>query len=91
MLGLSAADRIRLDNVAQAAATALTRLEAHEVRCTDRYGEIKEALADQRRQRDADTNERRAAMKRLFWMVLTVVVMVLSTIIKDLVNRGLAQ
>ena len=91
MFGLSAADRLRLDNAAQGAVTALTRLEAHEQRCTERYVEIRDALAAQKYQSDTAAKERRAAMNKLFFAVISIAVMVLGTIVKDLINRGLAN
>ena len=80
MFGLSSEDRRRLDRAAESAAQALTKLEAHEIRCTDRYGELHRAVV-----------ERRAFMTKLMWLLVTCVAGILMLIVKEAMVNGLAH
>lgn len=87
--GLSVSDRSRLDTAAQNASTALTKIEGHEIRCTERYEEIRRTMQEYSADRKREAIESRAQRNRTFWMLVTVVVGVLSLIVKELVIRGL--
>ncbi len=91
MFGLSSNDRTRLDIAAATAATAITKLEAHEQRCTDRYGEIANAMSEMGRRWEADLATRRASHNRLMWMLVSALGGIFMLVFKEMLLRGLGH
>ena len=89
MFGLSTADRMRLDLAAQNAQTALTKLQAHEDRCTERYTEILGALRESGKHREQDITAQRASRSRLMWMLGTSLLGIFMLIVKEILVRGM--
>lgn len=89
MFGLRPEERLKLDNAIQTAITALDRLQSHEVRCTERYSDLNATIKELRKFQEDSAKERNASIRRIFWMIIAVVVSLVSLILKDVVSRGL--
>ena len=71
------------------ATVALTKIEAHEERCSERWSEVKEMLRTMARQREADLATRRAANNRLLWLLISCAMGIGMLIIKETLLHGL--
>lgn len=88
LFGLSPDDRQRIDKAVESGVVALDRLQHHEVRCTERYNDLTKTIEAMAKLRADDVKQRRAAMNRIFWLVLASGLGIVSLIAKELIIHG---